>query len=332
MLKATSNPTLNELGANEPASHRLPRAFRGTQPDSPSPLRRRIHIAAWLAWPAVALLGTVLIPFTLLLRISFAAPDPSGLWVSVFTLDAYAGLLQRDFAGALIYSLAVAVFVGAVTVALAFPFTYLITRLGRRMQILWLVFLLVSLSLSDVLNAFSWQVMLSKRGGFVGLLTLLGVVDRPESLTPSNGAVWASLIYGILPFTVMTLYPSLSQLAPELVEAARTLGATPIQAFRSVVIPMTRGPIVAAFVISTVLALGSYVSPLVLGRPQSWTLAVLIGNAALAGHDLPRAAAMSVCMMAAVVLLGSATAWASRRPAATARRPAQTALTPPGSP
>jgi putative spermidine/putrescine transport system permease protein len=275
---------------------------------------RRLRIAAWLAWPAVALLGTVLLPFILLLRISFAAPDPSGLWIPVFTLDAYAGLLNRDFAKALAYSLTLSASVGAITVGLGFPLTYLITRLTRRLQIVWLVFLLVSLSLSDVLNAFSWQVMLSKRGGLVGLLTGLGVLGHPESLTPSNGAVWASLVYGILPFTVMTLYPSLSQLAPDLVEAARTLGASPMRAFLSVVLPLSRGPMLAAFVISTVLALGSYVSPLVLGRPQSWTLAVLIGNAALAGHDLPRAAAMSVCMMVAVFLLGGATAWAARQP------------------
>jgi putative spermidine/putrescine transport system permease protein len=272
-----------------------------------------MHTAAWLAWPAIALVGTVLIPFVLLLRISFAAPDPGGLWMSVFTLEAYAGLMNRDFVGALIYSLAVAVFVGAITVLLGFPLTWLITRLSRAAQVVWLVFLLVSLSLSDVLNAFSWQVMLSKRGGLVGLLTVLGIIERPESLTPSNGAVWASLVYGILPFTVMTLFPALSQLAPELVEAARTLGASPLRAFRTVIIPMTRGPAATAFVISAVLALGSYVSPLVLGRPQSWTLAVLIGNAALAGHDLPRAAAMSVCMMAAVFLLGGLAVWATRR-------------------
>jgi putative spermidine/putrescine transport system permease protein len=138
-------------------------------------------------------------------------------------------------------------------------------------------------------------------------------MSRPESLTPSNGAVWASLVYGILPFTVMTLYPSLSQLAPEVVEAARTLGASPLRAFRTVVIPMTRQPVLAAFVISTVLTLGAYVSPLVLGRPQSWTLAVLIGNAALAGHDVPRAAAMSVCLLASVALLGSMTVWLTRQ-------------------
>jgi putative spermidine/putrescine transport system permease protein len=275
--------------------------------------QRRIHIAAWLAWPSLALFGTVVIPLILLLRISLAAPDPSGLWRSVVTLDAYAGLLNREFAGALLYSLGVAMWVAVITVALGFPLTYLITRMSRRWQVVWLVFLLVSLTLSDVLNAFSWQLMLSKHGGLVSLLVLLGIVTRPESLTPSDGAVWASLVYGVLPFTVMTLYPALSRLAPEVVEAARTLGASPFRAFRTVVIPMTRQPALVAFVISAVLTLGAYVSPLVLGRPRSWTLAVLIGNAALAGHDVPRAAAMSICLLVAVSLLGWGSAWVARR-------------------
>jgi putative spermidine/putrescine transport system permease protein len=276
-------------------------------------MQRRIHIAAWLAWPSLALFGTVVIPLILLLRISLAAADPSGLWRSVLTLDAYAGLLNREFAGALLYSLGVAMWVAVVTVALGFPLTYLITRMTRRWQVVWLVFLLVSLTLSDVLNAFSWQLLLSKHGGLVSLLVLLGIVSRPESLTPSDGAVWVSLVYGVLPFTVMTLYPALSRLAPEVVEAARTLGASPFRAFRTVVIPMTRQPALVAFVISAVLTLGAYVSPLVLGRPRSWTLAVLIGNAALAGHDVPRAAAMSIGLLGAVSLLGCGSLWVARR-------------------
>ena len=276
-------------------------------------MQRRIHIAAWLAWPSLALFGTVVIPLILLLRISLAAADPSGLWRSVLTLDAYAGLLNREFAGALLYSLGVAMWVAVIAVALGFPLTYLITRMSRRWQVMWLVFLLVSLTLSDVLNAFSWQLMLSKHGGLVSLLVLLGIVTRPESLTPSDGAVWASLVYGVLPFTVMTLYPALSRLAPEVVEAARTLGASPFRAFRTVVIPMTRQPALVAFVISAVLTLSAYVSPLVLGRPRSWTLAVLIGNAALAGHDVPRAAAMSICLLVAVSLLGCGSVWVARR-------------------
>jgi ABC-type spermidine/putrescine transport system permease subunit I len=72
-----------------------------------------------------------------------------------------------------------------------------------------------------------------------------------------------------------------------------------------VVIPLTRVPAVIAFVLSAVLTLGSYVPPLALGRPEHWPMSVLIGNAALGGHNLPRAAAMSVLLLLVTALLAA---------------------------
>jgi putative spermidine/putrescine transport system permease protein len=166
--------------------------------------------------------------------------------------------------------------------------------------------------LSDVLIAFSWQIMLSKRGGLSSVLVMLGFLDQPRSLAPGSAAVIASLIYLAMPFTVLTLYPALSQLAPSLIEAARTMGASAVMTFRTVIIPLTRRSVIAAFLIALVLTLGAYVSPIVLGKPQGWTVAVLIGNAALAGHNVPRAAAMSVSLLGSVLLLGGAVAWTLR--------------------
>ncbi len=119
-------------------------------------------------------------------------------------------------------------------------------------------------------------------------------------------------VYLVLPFTVLTLYPVLSRLNRDLIEAARTLGASPRRAFTTVVIPLTRRPAMVALLMSGVLTLGAYVPPLVLGRPQSWPMAVLIGNAALAGHDLPRAAAMSIFLLVVTVMLAIGTARVAR--------------------
>ncbi|MEA3151709.1 MAG: putative spermidine/putrescine transport system permease protein [Gammaproteobacteria bacterium] len=273
----------------------------------------RLRVAALLTWPALALVVLVAIPVVLLLRISLAPPDPNGLWSAGATLDAYRGLMDRSFAAALLYSLGLALLVAAAGVGLGFPLTFFITRMRRGWQVLWLVFLLTTLTLSDVLIAFSWQVMLSKRIGLPTMLVNLGLMDQADSLTPSGGAVLANLIYLVLPFTVLMLYPTMSQLAPELLEAARTLGASPFVAFRAVVVPATKRSAALAFVISAVLTLGAYVAPVVLGRPRQWTLAVLISNAALAGHNIPRAAAMSVCLLLAALLLTGGTIWIARR-------------------
>jgi putative spermidine/putrescine transport system permease protein len=272
----------------------------------------RLRVAVLLAWPSLALLGLVAIPVVLLLRISLAPPDPNGLWSAGATFDAYRGLMDRSFAAALLYSLGLAILVAAVGVGLGFPLTFFITRMRRGWQVLWLVFLLATLTLSDVLIAFSWQVMLSKRIGLPTILVMLGLMDQADSLTPSGGAVLANLIYLVLPFTVLLLYPSLSQLAPQLVEAARTLGASPFVAFRTVVVPLTKRSAAVAFLISAVLTLGAYVAPVVLGRPRHWTMAVLISNAALAGHNVPRASAMSVCLLLAALLLTGGTIWIAR--------------------
>jgi len=272
----------------------------------------RLRAAVLLAWPSLALVGLVAIPFLLLVRISLAPPDPNGLWSAGISLAAYRGLMDRSFAAALLYSLGLAILVAAVGVCVGFPLTFFITRMRRGWQVLWLVFLLATLTLSDVLIAFSWQVMLSKRIGLANLLVKLGLMEQAASLTPSFGAVLGNLIYLVLPFTVLTLYPTLSQLAPELIEAAKTLGASPVVAFRTVVLPLTKRAAAVSFLISAVLTLGAYVAPVVLGRPRNWTMAVLIGNAALAGHNVPRASAMSVCLLIAALILTGGTVWIAR--------------------
>jgi putative spermidine/putrescine transport system permease protein len=272
----------------------------------------RLRLGMLLSWPMLALLGLGAVPFILLIRISLAPHDPNGMWLPGVTLHAYGALAEPELLGALLDSVEMAVVVGAISVGLGFPLTWLITRMGRRPQVVWLVFLLATLSLSDVLIAFSWQVMLSKRIGLSNLFVALGLMDAPESLTPSGGAVIACLVYLVLPFTVLTLFPVLSRLNYDLIEAARTLGASPFRAFWSVVAPMTKGPATIAFVMAVVLTVGTYVPPLVLGRPQHWPMAVLIGSTALAGHDLPRASAMSVFLLAATALLAFGAVKAAR--------------------
>ncbi len=272
----------------------------------------RLRIALLLTWPGVALLGLVAVPFVLLLRISLAPHDPAGLWGHGLTLAAYAAPGEPAVARALLHSLTLALVVAAISLGLGYPLTAMIARMRRTAQVAWLIFLLATLSLSDVLIAFSWQVMLARRIGFASVLMALGLIDPADSLTPSDGAVIACLVYLVIPFTVLTLFPVLSRLDRSLIEAARTLGASPPRAFLSVMIPLTRGPAMVAFLMSAVLTLGAYVPPVVLGRPQSWPVAALIGSAALAGHDLPRASAMSVTLLAMGVLLALATAFLAR--------------------
>ncbi len=273
----------------------------------------RLRSAALLTWPALALLALVVLPSLLLIRISVAPPDADGLWTSGVVFDAYRDLAEPAWLATLVYSLWMAILVATIGLGLGFPLTLLITRMRRSHQVTWLVLLLATLTLSDVLITFSWQVMLSKRIGLSRMLVWLGLMPQVDSLTPSAGAVIVSLVYLVLPFTMLTLYPGLSAMPTEQLEAARLLGASPGIVLRTVIIPLNRGAALTAFAVSALLALGTYVCPLVLGRPQNWTMAVLICNAALAGHNVPRAAAMSIALVAAALVLFAVAFLGARR-------------------
>jgi putative spermidine/putrescine transport system permease protein len=256
-----------------------------------------------LVWPAI-LLGTFFaVPLGLIIRVSFAPHDETGLWLPGASFAPYADLFSQQLVRAFLYSIILAVVVATTSLSIALPFTYFVTRMRHRAQTIWLVFLMATLSLSEVLVAFAWQVMLSKRIGISDLLVMLGIMRFPDSLSPGNAAVVTCLVYLIIPFTVMILFPGLSRIDPELLDASRMLGASPRQTFFNIVVPILRKPLITAFLGAAVMTLGSYVTPVVLGKPQFSTVAILISQTALSSEDLPGAAAISIALLFATVLL-----------------------------
>ena len=267
-------------------------------PELQSPFRLRRQQWPVLAWPLLLIVGFFAVPLFLLVRTSFARRDPAVYEGTGLTLDAYAQLAQPMVLNAVVFSVGLALIVATISVALAFPATYFITRLGRKAQIAWLVGFLSTLALSDVLITFSWQIILSKRVGLSHIAVLFGLLDKPVSLTPSFGAVIACIVYLVIPFNFMTLYPGLSRLDPSYMEAARTLGARPSRAFFTVLLPLMRRPLATAFLTTVVMTIGAYVAPLVLGGPSNWTIGVVISEVALSGQNLPMASAIAILLMA----------------------------------
>ncbi len=250
-----------------------------------------------IAFPAVMLLLFFAVPFGLMIAVSFFQRIEGGFYEPAFVWSNYARFLSVFFGRVLSFSMMLAAGVAVLSVALAFPFTFLLTRLRRRTQVLWLVFLLSVLSLSEVIIGFAWATLLSANAGISNLLVMVGLLDAPTSLSPGLGAVLTGIVYQAFPYTVLVLYPALSRLDPTLTEAARTLGASPLNSFFTVVVPALRNTIVATLIMVFVFALGCYLLPQLLGRPQHWTLSVLITDQALFQANMPFAAAMAVFLV-----------------------------------
>jgi putative spermidine/putrescine transport system permease protein len=234
-----------------------------------------------------------------------------------FELANYARFLTPFFGGALAFSLYISALAGAVVICIAFPFTYFLTRMRRRAQVLFLVFILAVLSLSEVIIGFSWSTLLSRTAGISNLLYFAGLMSEPVSWTPGFEALLVGLCYLGFPYAVLVLYPALSRLDPELPEAARMLGASPARTFFTVVVPVLRNSIVGAMIMVFVFNLGAFLLPQVLGRPQHWTLSVLITDQAIFQSNIPFAAAMAIFLMLMSLFLVGITLLLGQRRATT---------------
>lgn len=269
-----------------------------------------------IAIPAVTLFVFFVIPFGTMIAVSLFTRDPAAFYSPELTLANYQRFLSAFFGKVLGFSLMISALAALISVGIAFPFTWGLCRLSRRAQAGWLVAILSTLSLSEVIIGFAWSTLFSRNAGISNLAVWLGLLEAPVALSPSFGAVLTAMVYQALPYAVLVLYPSLARLDPALGEAARTMGASPVRAFLTVVAPVCRSTLAAAVIMVFVFALGAYLLPQILGKPSHWTLSVLITDQAIYQSNMPFAAAMAVFLVVISLSLVAITALLGRKEAA----------------
>lgn len=271
----------------------------------PDPARRGDGIEPHLvlAWPAIALTVLFVAPLAVIATVSFFRRLPAGFFEPAFVLRNYARALDGFHLERLAVSVGLALLATAICLLVGVPFTYLLSRRPRPRQVPYLVLVLASLSLSEVIVAFSWSLLLSRTSGISNLLVWLGLMQEPVSWSPGLPAVILAFVFVALPLTVLSLYPPMSRLEDALPEAAATMGASPWVGFRTVVLPLMRGAIAATGALVFIFVLGAYVIPQSLGRPPQWTLPVHITDQAVMKSHLPLAAALAIVLLAASALV-----------------------------
>jgi putative spermidine/putrescine transport system permease protein len=268
---------------------------------------------AVLAFP-LAMLGIFfLLPFGIMLATSFYHRIEGAFYEPAFEIDNWQRLLQPVFIERTVFSIGICLLAGAVCIVVAFPFTFFLTRMRRRPHVTLLVLIMSALALSEVIVGFAWSVLLGRAAGISNILVWLGVMDEAAAYQPGFIAVLLGLCYIAFPYCILTLYPQLSRLDPELTEAAQTMGASPWRTFWTVVVPIGRPIIVAGFLLAFVFTLGSYLIPTFLGRPEHWTLSVFISDQATFNANVPFAAAMALFLTGlSLVVVGAVTLVESR--------------------
>ncbi len=168
-------------------------------------------------------------------------------------------------------------------------------------------------------QAWAWVHSLLQWVG-LGHLELIGAEFEPLHLLYNNFAVVAGLVYVHLPFMVLPLYAALDRMDRSFIEASLDLGAGHLRTFVSVVIPLAMPGIVSGIIITFVPALGSFLTPDLLGGTDSQMIANVIERQFKSANDWPFGAALSFILMYVtffVIALRSLWAGRSRQGAAT---------------
>ncbi len=253
--------------------------------------------------PAAALLAaTVAVPFVILGLYAFQTRGAYGGVMPPWTLENWQRLAGPLYLGILARSFAVAAASTAVCVVLAFPLAMAIARAGRWKNLL-LALVMLPFWTSLLIRTYAWMFLLRDTGLVNALLLKAGLVSEPLPLLYNWGAVVLGLVYAHLPFMVLPLYAALERQEPSLLEAAADLGAREWQAFWRVTLPLAAPGIRAGVLLVFIPCLGTYLVPDLLGGGKTILVGTLVQNQFTASRDWPFGAAVSLALMAAVLLL-----------------------------
>ncbi|HEY0210993.1 putrescine ABC transporter permease PotH [Acerihabitans sp.] len=150
---------------------------------------------------------------------------------------------------------------------------------------------------SFLIRVYAWMGILKNNGILNNVLLWLGVIDRPLVILHTNLAVYIGVVYAYLPFMILPIYTALTRLDYSLVEASLDLGARPLKTFFQVIVPLTKGGIIAGSMLVFIPAVGEYVIPELLGGPDSIMIGRILWQEFFNNRDWPVASAVAVIML-----------------------------------
>lgn len=209
-------------------------------------------------------------PAVLLLLALYAVPLGRVVWISVSEPVAGFGNYTLLFSSASIHrtlltTLRVALIVTVISVVLGYAAAYAMQAARGPVQ-RWMLFLvLFPFWISVLVRAFAWVTLLRSNGVLNTLLMKGGLIETPLPLLRNETGVVIGMVHYMLPYAILILYAAMRSADLRLVAVARGLGASRLQAFGKVMLPLTRPGIVAAAFFVFVFSLGFYVTPAVLG-------------------------------------------------------------------
>jgi len=288
-------------------------AFATSAPVVESAPRRRSRVALLLLLPGIAYLALFfLVPLVSLILTSFQEKTPGtdiGVYNYAFNVENYA-FIFATYGEHMLRSVFYAVVATVLALLFSYPLAYFIGVTLRRfplLQALALTLVIAPFFISFLLRTLAWKQILSDEGPVISTLKGLSLLGSDAHFTGTAGAVIFGLAYNFIPFMTLPIYTSLEKLDLRYVEAGNDLYASPARTFFSVTLPLSAPGVISGTLLTFIPISGDYVnaSNAFLGSSETAMVGNVIESQFFTSQNYPIAAALSIVLMAAILLLVS---------------------------
>jgi putrescine transport system permease protein len=265
--------------------------------------------------PALWLAVFFLIPFLIVLKISFAEPQLAippytplfswlhGLPIPRIHLSGYLYLFTDPlYLRSYLYSVMVAAVSTLLCLLIGYPMAYAIARAGEAWRTFLLMLIVLPFWTSFLLRVYAWIGLLQNDGLVNNVLMSLGLIRHPLTLLQTDFSLYIGIVYSYLPYMILPLYANLEKHDPALLEAAADLGARPLQAFLRVTLPQSLPGIAAGSLLVFIPAVGEYVIPTLLGRADQIMIGRMLSDEFFDNRDWPVASGVAILILLLLVV------------------------------
>lgn len=261
--------------------------------------RRRLAVGGLLAPALVLLLLVFVLPSIELFRLSLAWVDAQRAIHTDISLSNYREFALNPYYHRMVWgSLKLTLWVTGLCLLLGYPATYYMVHARSAMYRTILYAVVVSpLLISVIVRSYGWVVLLANNGVVNGTLLAFGLVDKPIRMLGTFGSVVVATVHVLLPFMMLPIASALQGLDPALERAAQNLGATPMQTFWRVTLPLSLPGVLAGTSLVIALTLGIFITPLLVAGPLQPLFAIGIYYVTLSQLNFPLGAALSFVLL-----------------------------------
>jgi putative spermidine/putrescine transport system permease protein len=246
------------------------------------------------------------LPTVLMLAVLFVVPM-LGIFIGSLRNDGleYYQKFMTDlfYVGILRTTVLLSLQVTFISLLIGYPTAFFLARTTSRIRNILMIAVLFPFLVSAVVRSYGWMVILGKRGLLNSFLQGIGIIRNPLALLNTPIAVLIGLVHLLTPYMILSITGILQSLDRNIEYAAYSLGASPVNTFFKVILPLSSPGVISGCILVFILSMTSYVTPKLLGGARFRTMSAMVFQEININFNPGFAAAISYILLFAILII-----------------------------